>query len=136
MYSKLYTNFECLKIRHDLINSRLRLSSDTHTFYSVFLFLKCGKKICSENLIFPRSEPFFIAVASLRKYSKYITMLQITQMVLGGVSQVLLWLYKSEEKNCPSSDIHIISGLAIAVTYGALFTKLYVQSYNSKRKIQ
>ena len=103
--------------------------------FTVFTCLSDFEKKSSENYFF-RSRYFFsIAVISVRKYSKYITMLQITQMVLGGVSQVLLWYYKSDG-NCPASNTYIFSGLAIAVTYGALFTKLYVQNTKSKRKLQ
>jgi len=72
-------------------------------------------------------------IRSLRKYAHFLTAAQILQMVMGGLTQVVLHLYR-DEPSCPSSPEYIIAGVTIAVSYGALFTRLYYNAYLKKSK--
>ena len=63
-----------------------------------------------------------------------ITVMQLSQMVLGCIIAILTWTYKKNGVPCDVQDQQMIGNLLMYLSYAILFANLFYQRYVTGRK--
>lgn len=71
-----------------------------------------------------------------KKFSKFITTIQILQMVIGLIVTLAAMLYVTFDVPCYTSLVNSIMGLMMYASYFVLFVQLYVSHYVSPKRVK
>ena len=107
---------------------------DVDSPFSYTFFVSTGRWFVSMNYCVHAIMYGYFALRAARirvprSFQQFITLLQLTQMVIGCLINVAAWQQKSQGNSCMTSETNILCSLALYASYLVLFAHFFYTTY-------